>query len=194
MSENHGAPRPTNSQERWYKIVGPKGTVRMTAFLLDSGYYGCWSHWVGRQMECRMSADCALCQRGEPVRWNGYIAAQVETDKGWEDVILALSDNAAKELDEQVPKWEGMRGLVITLKRDPGKVNGRVHVKVEKKAPVGKIPEPFDVISSLQRMWGVNAIWLGQMRRNAEQQQHRKRGSKHHEHRYDDNDGDAIPA
>lgn len=159
MSRNTGAPLPGGGQQRWWKIAAPKGSIPMSAVLLNSGYVGCWTHWDGRQLPCEMTPECALCRKGLPNRWGAYIASVVQEGSAWVEKVLALTEGAARQLLPQESHDDGLRGLVITLKRDGSKPNAPIKVKFHNRAELDKIPKGFDVWDSLMRMWGVNEYW-----------------------------------
>ena len=155
---NDGAALPTSPEERWYKVVSPHRSTPLVAGILGDTFFGQWTHWVQTTIPCSADHHCRYCREGMPNRWVGYIAATIGGSVG--DRVLALTEGAARQLLPILTKRGTLRGLEIELKREAGKPNGAVMVKVLNSRSPDSVKPSFCVLSSLSRMWGVNEAYL----------------------------------
>jgi hypothetical protein len=158
---NDGAPIPREGQERWWKVYGPEDDKVLRMVFLAPTFTGRWTHWDGAVQSCEESPDCPFCKAGSPPRWTGYIAAYSFTHK--DEIVAALTRAACEDLIPILERGESLRGLTVELfrKRPPQgkktKPNARVYCRVIGREPEEKCPQPFEIVSSLNRLFGMNA-------------------------------------
>lgn len=161
---NDGAPIPREGQERWWKVYGPEENNVLRLVLLAPTFTGLWTHWSGAVLRCEESPDCPFCQSQMPNRWTGYIAAYSFTHK--EEIVAALTQAAANELVPVLERGESLRGLSVELFRKrpvagkKQKPNARVYCRILGREPEEKCPGEFEIISSLNRLFGMNARFI----------------------------------
>lgn len=191
MGNHTGAPLPPGNHKRWWKIVTPKKRQKLDACLLSNGFYGFWSHWIGRTVACLNTPECPWC-RQDASRWGGYIPALVNEGGKTVERVLGLTKGAAEQLVAIEAERGGLRGLVVTLQRQrpPGQEKERdndpVQVIAHHKKDPATLPEPFDVFDSVQRVFGLNEFWAMHARangaavHNALKEQHEKERARNH--------------
>ena len=156
-----GAPLPTVTNKRWWKVVAPKGTVPLLVAFLSDSFFGQWTHWMGDQrtgkgitLPCDNTEQCPYCQAGLGNRWTGFAPVWCRNDN--DSRVVALTEGAARQLLPTLSQRGSLRGIACKLQRQPGKVNNPVQVTFEKEIPSHKLPPAFDIMDSLARLWGVN--------------------------------------
>lgn len=118
---------------------------------------GHWLHWLRKRTIPCATANCGLCKRKVPARWQGYAAGaerQVKlTDKGhvatWHRIVIPISP----ELDELLGA-AGNPPLVLQV-RPRHAAKGFEVEKIETVLKTDGLPAPFDVRDVLYRVFGI---------------------------------------
>ena len=160
---NPGAPLPEEPGKRWWKIIAPKGTTPLMVMFLSDSFEGYWTHWIpsgqghnGFTLPCTRTFQCPYCKPEEPhgSRWTGYAPVWSQNDR--DTKILAIAEGMARQLLPIITRRGTLRGVVVELRRKPGKVNNPVTVAVKEERDPKKVMPAFDIYDSLSRLWGIN--------------------------------------
>lgn len=155
---HNGAPLPPRGQLRWFKIISPTKGRPLSAIIYGDTFTAKWTHYVPPTLPCTETPDCHWCKGGIGSRLNGYIAAG-EYHTG-QPRVLGLTYGACCQFTELLQKRGTLRGLYVTLSRIYVSDKAPIKVTINKDTDGSKLMEPFDVIDSLSRMWGINAEYL----------------------------------
>lgn len=160
MSEqlNEGAALPPRGQVRWHRLISPSRGQMLRVVILGDTFVGQWTHYLPPTLPCTQTHDCHHCKAGLAPRYNGYAA--VIAGSGGKMHVLALTYNAACQFTEVLKKRGTLRGLDVTLFRKFDSPRAPVQIRVEREIVSQLLPEAFDVMDSLARMWGINHEFL----------------------------------
>lgn len=158
QSLNRGAALPPPGQLRWHRIVSPTHGRSLRAVILGSSFFGKWTHFKETTLPCTETEDCEYCRGGIAPRYNGYTPAL--TGNPGQKNVLALTYYGACQLTETLATRGTLRGLEIDLVRKYKSNRAPVLVKIVREISSPSLPEEFDVLDSLARMWGINRAWV----------------------------------
>lgn len=149
-----GAPAPRARAAARVKSVPTKGTL-WVVFLGNASWVE--THWIHppgatkpRSWPCT-GDECPYCPAATVSK--GYAAAQVwEEDtagrKRWVSYAVELTDSVAELLAGD------LRGRAAELSRQGPKPNSPLKLDWRKLEKAGELPEPFDLVPILHRLWG----------------------------------------
>ena len=131
-----------------------------------------WLHWIdppaipprnarqtgrGRTVPCQAKL-CKRCVAGEPAQRSAYApallyATSTPEEPVWKQVIAQVSECAEADIiaAKGGTPW---KGLLVRMLR-AGRANSRISATIPEKQLETPIPEPFDVVPTLLRMWKV---------------------------------------
>lgn len=141
-------------------VIRPEGVRPLHLIILGSPLVGCWTHWFNNasrpcmQPPNQREVTCPGCLSQMPRRWKGYIGCWDE--RSGRRVIAEISANAARSCPDLIDKLRNLRGITIELQRMAKKENAAVDAKLLAFRRNGGLPDPFDVVSHLYRLWGDN--------------------------------------
>lgn len=160
MSEqlNDGAALPPPGQLRWFRIVSPTKGATLRAIILGDTFHGMWTHYANATVPCGNDADCHWCKSALAPRYNGYIPALAGSPG--QKRVLALTYHGCCQFTKILKQRGTLRGLEVTLSRKYLSDRAPVLVRVEREIVAQLLPESFNVIDSLSRMWGVNYEYI----------------------------------
>lgn len=161
-----GAPLPSKTEKRWWKIIAPIDHVPLAVTFLSETFQGFYVHYIpeiNKNLPCPRSANCFMCKRGSVPRWSGYAACWSTNHK--DAKIVALTEYAARQLLPWLTERKTLRGAQAILQRHPQhggvrKKNDPVRVTFKGMTDGAKLPAAFDVLHSLERMWGCNLAFF----------------------------------
>lgn len=161
VTASAGAPLPEYPDRRWYKVIAPVGKYACKVTLLSTVFRGFWTHWIkdehnpkGKVVPCGPEGACGLCKRGNALRWTGYQAAFSWQFK--DPRVVAFTEAAARQIQPVFLKFGNLRGHTLTLKREQPWPNAPVLVTFHGQEEAEKVPADFDIMPSLNRMWGLS--------------------------------------
>jgi hypothetical protein len=154
-----GASLPEYPDKRWYKVIAPQGKLPCKVTLLANCFTGFWTHWIkdhsnpkGKVVPCAGQVDCPMCRAGYGIRWTGYSAAYSWQYK--EPRVVAITEAAGRQLIAVYQRYGSLRGQTITLQRKDAWLNAPVVVTFHGHEKADLVPAEFDIMPSLNRMWG----------------------------------------
>lgn len=156
MGHDTAESRPGEAAPR---ILRVKVKEPQTVLFLDRAF-GHYEHWVGHQNTYPCSGDgCQGCKRGSRIDFYAYVSAHVWDDgfRRWFPCVVQLTASAEQELS-----GVDLRGSIWELVRTPGrgKMGKLVPWFLERRAPE-LVPEKFDILPSLRRLFGPRDLRLG---------------------------------
>ena len=168
-----GVPLPPLEEKPWWKVIAPIGQNVLGVTFLDECWIGYPMHYVeeiNKNLPCTQNRDCFMCRRGRVPRWSGYAAVHSANHRA--EKILALTQWAAAQLLPYIERRGTLRGLVVDFQRRPAKQDGlakrndKVHVTVKGVKNAEILPPAFNVLPSLEKMWGCNLAFFSQQSPN----------------------------
>lgn len=157
-------PQRRSLLRQWHKVTGPRGKRPFTFGCLSPDLTALWVHFdnsTRRLAPCKGEGQCSYCAENTPRRWMGYAAGIMADTR--DKVVAEVTEGAARQLVERGLLPGKLRGLVITLFRLKDHRNAPVQVKTEKAKAGAHIPEAFDPMPHLLRLWGYNEAHHGQL-------------------------------
>lgn len=148
---------PPPISKRFFPILSPKPDMPVKAIITSDRPLACWTHYHNREtFPCTRSNDtCSLCRARLSPRWKAYLCGMVAiTGKS---AVIELTAGAVHSCPKIIDEKAKLRGWGIELFRGGRAVNAPVRCKLFEAPPSiskGFIPPPFDLKSSLLRMWG----------------------------------------
>lgn len=168
-----GAPLPPPQEKPWWKVIAPVNQGVLGVTILDDTWTGYPLHYMldlNKNLPCAKPNHCWMCHRGSVARWSGYLSVQRNHPPAFK--ILALTPFAAFQLKPVLEKRGTLRGLMVDLQRRPQhanaapKKNDPVWVKFKGYKNEETLPPAFDVLNSLERMWGCNLAFFSAVEPN----------------------------
>jgi hypothetical protein len=144
------------------RVIRVKCAETLKVRLLSHELKGCFTHFIKDFSRYCAGYDCNPADHRTQRFWKGYAAVQVYMPTGslWMPAILEVTENL--ELDFR-GKWR--RGSVWELsraRRTTKKWPPIVGVKISETCP-DPLPEPFDLLPNLLRLFQVEQIALDQV-------------------------------
>lgn len=161
-----GIPLPSTKEKWWWKVVAPIDHTPLAVTFLGDSFRGFWIHYmeeINKNLPCTQTKDCHQCRRGRQPRWAGYAACYSGNHR--DSKIVALTEGAARQLLPLLVEHKGLRGVQVILQRKAPhdgkrKRNDPVNVTYKGRVSGEKLPAAFDVLPSLEKMWGVNLAFF----------------------------------
>lgn len=161
-----GIPLPATKEKWWWKVVAPIGHLPLAVTFLGRSFNGFTVHYVeefNKNVPCSESAACFMCRRGKQPRWCGYAPCYSTNHRA--EKIVALTEGAAHQLLDTLERYGSLRGVQAVLQRVPPhdgkrKKNDPVKVTIKGRVDGEKLPAAFDVLPSLEKMWGCNLAFF----------------------------------
>lgn len=142
---------------QWRKVYGPRGKRPFRFVCFSPNVTAVFVHFdqrIMRHVPCVGENACTYCIDSQTRRWMGYVAgARCDTH---EICIAEVTEGAARRLIDLGLLPGKLRAQVVTLYREKDHKNAPVMVKAEKHSKPSNIPEDFDPMPHLLRMWGWN--------------------------------------
>ena len=164
---DNGPPRalPPADLEVWHCPPGGNSFVRFLGPPIAT-----WLHWIepppatrdarkkGKTAPCT-EKGCVHCAAGDRGQRTSYAPALVwhrvdpdaSTEMRWKRIVCQLSECAEADILEAMGEY-GWRNLTVALSRH-GRKNQRISAKIAAKQFDDLIPEAFDVVPTLERLW-----------------------------------------
>jgi len=147
---------PPPPSRQFFPILSPKPGQEVKAIITANRPLSVWKHFVEKcSYPCTRAADCPYCKARHSPRWMSYVSGlSIITGKA---VLIELTAHAYHSCPALKSPETMLRGKVITLARRGRAANSPVIAKIEEATGTvrtWKLPQPFDVKSSLLRMWG----------------------------------------
>jgi len=154
LNRSNVPPRPKDVL--WIERL--KGTESLRFTCYSKSFWGLWTHWSGsRTVPCFENHDHCIGGHDEAtMRWKGYL-------HGWSQrknrvCFCEFTPGAARELLEQVPDRQSLRGLHLIVSRTKTS-KGRLHCSID-GVPLhaSRIPPEADPMASLWHMWELDPM------------------------------------
>lgn len=139
-----------------------KAAEKLTLTVLSSFLNGFWVHWDNEKnhsLPCLKPKDeCEGCDLELPRRWKGFVHCFNHNNRKQE--FLELTPAPAKQLLDELPAGESIRGLRICCERGAGQ-KARVRVTVlSQLATAQELPQEIDPIPTLEKLWKLSGVKL----------------------------------
>lgn len=148
-------PPGTPLTRQFHRVRGLKGPGPMWVTLLDDDIKCAMLHFDGvmsRTRVCQLD-KCDCVQTGQRRRLYGFTPAREA--KTNDLFALELTEAAIHQLAAIRLQHGRLRGAMIRLTRKASHRNAMVVVDLADFADPRNIPEPFDVVPLLERLWGI---------------------------------------
>jgi len=147
-------------QRPYYDVQGPTIHGPLYCTLLADQILIGNAHYIAearRHIPCP-GDGCPWCLSGRGKRRKGYIAAI--TTRSRQKFVLELTDAALNQLEKWMEQGTPLRGLKLKLERRQSKKGDRsktamVLLTFEGDATTENLPEAFDEVPHLEKMWGM---------------------------------------
>lgn len=146
-------PERSSLNRQWRRVVAPKGCGALQLLILGQKFTGVWTHYLDedkRTVPCA-GDTCGWCETKLLKRWKGFIACLLVPT--WEPCVGEFTEGAAREVSTSTQAQQGLRGWMVTLKRHKTYRNAPVHVSFGDRQNLAKLPDEFDPLPHLQRLW-----------------------------------------
>ncbi|HWN10120.1 MAG TPA: hypothetical protein VNO50_12790 [Pyrinomonadaceae bacterium] len=145
---------PINDAISPYDLFRIPGRGTYNFIILSRQLHGCKLHYFKGRSIPHTEGGCEACENKNETRWRGYLA--VCNASNFKQGILELTAVPAAQIAEKIKLNEPIRGKIATLHRPSGKPNGRIQLDLRPgKIPDKELPEPFNVIATLKKIWNV---------------------------------------
>jgi len=137
-------------------IVSPKVGSTTRVIITSEKWQGVYTHYFDcRTRPCTGSElDCDGCFKKLSRRWKAYLCGALMPNG--RKVIVELTHGAMQGCPELVQTRESLRGRRLAISRNGTARNSSVRCTLEPSTSELFIPEPFDLMAALCKVWGVN--------------------------------------
>jgi hypothetical protein len=119
------------------------------------------THFLNNRTLPCVQEHCPGCARERPRRYEAYISGIWSTER--RHIILAMTEGAARNIFDQAPNANQLRGHIITFKRNGHRTNGRLDATVsENMVSANTLPEAPELLRHLAHIWGLDLSHIAQ--------------------------------
>ncbi|WLD12649.1 hypothetical protein [Planctellipticum variicoloris] len=164
MPEFTWSNRPSELPHSNIPILRVKPGFPIRGTILSHDIQGAELHFGGRSVPHTDPSDlCDGCQRGQPRRWEGYLAlwSQGKGSIG----VLAIPPGAVPQFAAYLELHGTLRGAVLVATRAGNKPNGRIVAEIARgELAMNQLPREPDVCRILAHIWGLDRTEVSQRR------------------------------
>jgi len=145
-----------SKQHQFIPIISPRPHSRTVCVITSDTWIGAYTHFYdNRTRPCLdLVEHCEGCQRKQAKRWKAYLCGILVPSH--RQVIIEITLGALDSCPALRFDKGQLRGKKITLIRNGSARNAPVCVQLETLRGLENLPQPFDLMESLCRVWGVH--------------------------------------
>lgn len=169
-----GTPIPvTPTRQRW-SVVSPRPGEDLECVVVGNTWLGLDCHWWQppgckgpRSTLCLRPEACICLSDAVPDKWHGYLAIVL-----WRTAlpaVLSLTQMGVDCIIDACPNVKSLRGQGLVLSRATTHASSKIRAVKSPKRWTYRLPEPFDLLPSLEPIYGAKEVSVWKRLMNMEE-------------------------